>query len=488
MSKIETKRQFPSLVYSTTRWQETLFSKRAQGTKLASVISSTAKGLSLEGENQGKAGGLGLEVFSRLYDDPEKLETPDSSSPWAEKVHGMLDEMEEFKALSELTSSDPDMAALATAEMLQAVESKLPELVKEEREAQAQQAQGQGQPGQESGQGPVVQGFQLTAADKVRSVLRGAARDARQMVQEAKSMLEGIAPGLGAAPSAHEQEDPRRAALAQVLMSNQNLRKIVELAGRLERMASKVKKERNPDLREEVVDIERGGDLGRILPSELGGLKSSRIRRLLTLQKITDQTALQYRLEGRDPLGRGEMIVALDESGSMGMEQGGIIPNVWARAIGLACLQVARKDRRTVTIVGFNGGLTSRHRMEKNGSCHRWDGTSWVPMEGGMASLALEVISKGCGGGTSFDAPILFAIDALSSSSERPDLLFVTDGEAYVVQNVLETLAKAKKEKGLRVFGVAMGHGSITEAMESVCDHSIDFAPDIQKVAKVIPG
>lgn len=486
MSTTTTKRGYPSLVYSTTRWQETLFDKRAKGTKLASTIASTAKSLALEGEGEKKAGGLGLEIFSRLYDDPQKMETPDASTPWAGKVHGMLDEMEEFRNLADLTSSDPDMSALATAEMLQTLESRLGDLVKEAQEEQEKaQAQGQGTP---SESGPVLPGFTLTTTDKVRAILRGAARDARQMVQDAKAALDGIAPGLGEAPAVHEQEDPRRALLAQTLLSSPNLRKIVDLAGRLERVSAQVKKQRNPDLREEVVDIERGGDIGRILPSELGGLRSSRIRRLLTLQKVADQTALQYRLEGKEPLGRGKMIVALDESGSMGMVQNGIVPNVWARAIGLACLRIARQDRRAIVIVGFNGGLTSRHQMEKDGSCSRWDGRGWTPIPGGFPALALEIISRGCSGGTSFDAPIRFAIDSLADSSERPDLLFVTDGEAHVSGHIQEALTKAKKEQGLRVFGVAMGHGSITEAMKAVCDHAIDFSPDIEKVAKVIPG
>lgn len=487
MSSPVTKRAYPPLVYSTTRWQEALFDKRAKGTKLATTIASTAKSLALEGEGEKKAGGLGLEIFSRLYDDPQKMETPDASTPWAGKVHGMLDEMEEFRNLADLTSSDPDMSALATAEMLQTLESRLGDLVKEVQEEQAQaqaQAQGQGTP---SESGTVLPGFTLTTTDKVRAILRGAARDARQMVQDAKAALDGIAPGLGEAPAVHEQEDPRRAVLVQTLLSSPNLRKIVELAGRLERVAAQLKKQRNPDLREEVVDIERGGDLGRVLPSELAGLRSSRLRRLQTLQKVADQTALQYRLEGREPLGRGEMVVALDESGSMGIIQNGVVPNVWARAVGLACLRIARQDRRRVTIVGFNGGLTSRHRMEKDGSCFRWDGRGWTPISGGFPALALEVISRGCSGGTSFDAPIRYALEVLSTSQERPDLLFVTDGEAHVSGHVLDSLAKAKKDQGLRVFGMAMGHGSITPAMKAVCDHAVDFAPDIQKVARVVP-
>ena len=81
--KITTSRIYDPLVYSTSRWQESLFDKRAKGSRLGSVIGSTAKALALEGEAEGKAGALGLEVFSRLYDSPEKLEEPAAGSPMA---------------------------------------------------------------------------------------------------------------------------------------------------------------------------------------------------------------------------------------------------------------------------------------------------------------------------------------------------------------------------------------------------------------------
>lgn len=478
-----TKRLYPSLVYSTTRWQEQLFHQRAKGSKLAATISAVGQGLALEGEDKPKAGGIGLEVFSRLYDSPEKLESPDDSTPWAGQIHEILDEMVEFKQLADLTASDPDMAALAAAEMLGAIEGRLPELIQASREQSAQQA------GADQDLGPGRPGFTLTPQDKMRAALRGVARDTRTMVQEAKNLLEGIAPGLGSAPLVHEQEDPRRAALAQVLLGSDNLRKIVDLAGRLQRIAAQIKKQRNPELLEEVVDLERGGDLGRVLPSELSGLRSTRLRRLLTLQKLVERSALQYKLEGREPMGRGEMIVALDESGSMGVQQAGIIPNVWARAIGLACLRIARQDRRAITIVGFNGALTSRHRMSKGGDCFSWSGTEWAPLQGGFAALALEVISRGCRGGTSFDAPIQYAVEALAVAGDaRPDLLFVTDGEARISDATLEALSEAKQRRGLRVFGIAMGHGSITPVMRAVCDHAIDFTPDATKIAEVVPG
>lgn len=475
-----TRRQIAPIVYETSRWQELLFQKR-QGGALGAAVGATSQALRLSGQEQGKAAGIGLEVFSRLYDEPSKLETADPSAPWAPKVHDLLSEMDEFRSLSELTAADPDMAAIATADLLRALEPKLGALVKDADE-QKDKPRVVDQFGRPS--------FEVSTDDRVRAVLRGACRDARQSVQDVKALLDGISPGLGNPPATHEQEDPRRQVLAAALTSNNDLRKIVELAGRLERIAQKAKKRRSRDAYEEVVDIERGGDIGRILPSELAGLRASRCIRLLTLQKIAERTALQYRLEGHEPLGRGEMIVALDESGSMGCAQNGIIPNTWARAIGLACLRVAMQDKRAVTVLGFNGGITTVHRMEADGSCYRLTGADRAhrePIVGGFAALVMEVISRGCGGGTSFDAPIRYAVQAVSGST-RPDLVFVTDGEADVSSDVMAELKAAKTTRELRVFGIAMGHGSITDVMREVCDVATDFRPEVEKMARVIPG
>lgn len=480
MSKMVTKRAFPSLVYETTRWQEHLFQQRAKGGPLGATLGSTAQALRLTGEDESKAGGLGLEVFSRLYDAPDKMETPDPTSPWAPKVHETLDGLDEFRSLSALTGADPDMAALATMELLKTLEPKLPELVKDQGQPEKPKVDQFGRP----------VGFEVSTTDKVRAALRGACRDARHAVQEARALLDGIMPGLGSAPPVHEQEDPRRLALAQALSSSTHLRQIVELAGRLERIAQKTKKRRTRDAYEEVVDIERGGDIGRILPSELAGLRAGRAVRLLTLQKVAERTALQYRLEGHEPLGRGAMVVALDESGSMGVPQGGIVPNTWARAVALACLRVALEDRRPITILGFNYSITTVHKMAKDGTCYQLVGQGHAtqqPIPGGFAALAMEVIRRGCGGGTSFDQPIQYATEAVKGE-ERPDLLFVTDGMANVSPEVMAELETAKAKHGLRVFGIAMGHGSITPALQAVCDVAMDFRPEADRIAAVVPG
>ncbi len=490
--KIQTKREINPLVYETTRWQEMLFQARASGTRLSSVLGSTEQALALQGDNKSQAKSFGLETFARLYDDPQALETPEAKAPWAQDAHGVLDGLDEFNSLAALVSSDPDMAALATAQMLEALGPHLEALVKEAKERQEREENGEQEPEQELGRDGKPR-VKFTAADKVRAVLRGAARDARESVADARKALDGISPGLGRAPAQHDQHDPRRLLLAEALTNSPDLRKIIELAGRLERIHSKdAQIRRTRDSYEEVMDIERGADLGRILPSQLVGLKAGGVRRLLTLKGIADRTLLQYRLEGHEPMGRGAMIVALDESSSMNWNQGGeYIPNIWARAIGLACLRMARKSRRDCTVLGFNGHITSIHLMTGSGDCYELDQQgNRSTMAGGLAELAMEVISRGCGGGTNFGPPIDYAVDAFGGE-DRPDLIFVTDGEAHVPAATMERLKAAREQQGLRVYGVAMGNGSITPAMKSVCDVTVSFnlneGPNVG-AAKVLPS
>lgn len=497
-ARTRTHRALPSLVYSTTQWQEHLFQKRAEGSRLATALGSTAQALKLQGGKDSEARSFGLEVFSRLYDDPSLLpeDQQNQDTPWAGMAHEILSGLEEFQSLSALTASDPDMSALGTVEMLRALEPKLEELVQEAKKEQERAEQGESQPGEPAeggGEGPVVKRFQVSAQDRIRAALRGAARDAAQVVGEAKTALEGIAPGLGHAPPTQDQLDPRRLKLAEAITNNRAIRRILELAGTLERIArAEAQTRKTPDSYEEIHDLERGGDLARILPSELAALKGPRVLRLLAIQKVVDRTALQYRLEGKEKLGRGHMVVALDESGSMGVPQNAgtrEVPNVWARAIGLASLRIARMDRRPVSIVGFNHGLTTVHFMDREGNCFKVNPHSGeaTPFPGGLPAMALEVISRGCSGGTSFDAPISYAMRLLKEEI-RGDLVFVTDGESTTSPATMEALAEAKKVRGLRVYGVEVGAGRITAAMKAVCDVAISFIPEVGKMAKLLPA
>jgi len=478
-------------VYEVSRWECYLYEQRAavEGGALARAereVRNAQVGAALrtrdeqavnaeEVEREGAVSTFAGEVFARLYGSPARRDEVEGPA-WIDRAHSVIDEIgSDFETLREQVSGDPDFAALAASRILAEIAPRLAEIVEEEREREEQG----GEQGSEPGGRPGLPG----AGDRLRSALRRAVATASDEVAEGKSGLAGIAPGLEAAPAAHEQADTRRMLLAERLRSDMRLREILRRAGRIQRIAARPDTRRRTDGREEVVDVERGGDLARLLPSELARLAHPKLR-LLALRGVVERTAMQYRMVGTEPEGRGPVVLLLDESGSM-VGRGGE-PHLWARAVGIATLASGAKQRREVTVVGFNGGITSVYRLRKDGTAARLSTTSPEQVEaeiGGIADAVLAVASTRASGGTSFDVVLRYAL-ASGVRSARADLVFVTDDECSVSPEILAEIEASRKSSGLRVYGLTVNGGRVAGAAAAICDEvaSLD-APDPATVA-----
>jgi uncharacterized protein with von Willebrand factor type A (vWA) domain len=102
-------------------------------------------------------------------------------------------------------------------------------------------------------------------------------------------------------------------------------------------------------------------------------------------------------MQGREPQARGPIVVLLDESGSM-REAG---KDVWSKAVTLALLATATRQRRAWHLIAFNGAIVRE-----------------VSIPAGRATAAdiQLALDHGCAGGTDFDAPVLRAIDIIRAS------------------------------------------------------------------------
>lgn len=489
------------LVYDTPRWDRQLFEARANGGAVKDAIGAVANG---ERTGAGasptrateNARDLGTEVFSRLYGSPDKLETPATDPAWASAAHGLLDALPEFDGLREAVAGDPDMAALAASECMQALSGKVGDLAKvAEQKRQEDEANGNGSPSNGAANGSPSNGSpsngsgsgasaRSASAAAVRAALRKGIAKATQRVSEAREALSGLAPGLESAPPTHEQQDAGRLALAENLLRNPRLRDVLRRAGRIARLARDRRTSRDTHAREEIVDVERGADLARILPAGLARLRHPLLRKV-ALREIVERQAVQYKLEGRETLGRGPIVVLLDRSGSM---QGD--PELWASATAIALMGAGAREKRAVTVVEFTYSVDTVSKVvgSKGSRLSPSDPAVVVDADLAVSTLAIELASRRSTGGTSF-GPVLAYGMRCGVLDDRADLVFVTDGLATADDATLDALRDAKK-RGLRVYALTVNGGSLAPAIEAIADVAIDLdaVEDVgAAIAKAMP-
>lgn len=488
--------------HRVSRWAAYLYDQRVQASdQLRNATNATrcafmqralaSRDSDAEARRQRKlADALGREVYAGLYEQAPQLDAPAAGTELVQKAHAMLADMPEAQALAQQVQGDPDLCALATAQLLQGVAGALPAMAEQERQQAQQQAQ------QELGQRRRQRrqrrqrGPQADPDGALRRALRGAAQQAAQQAAEVQAALEGLQAGLGACPAAHDHDSTSRLQLAERVITDPRLQRVLRLAGRLQREASSQRTARGNHGASCVVGVELGGELGRALPAELAAMRPGSRLRLLTLARWADKRLQQYQMQGDEPQARGPIVVLLDESGSMIGR-----PSTWAAAVALASLSTAARERRACTVVGFNSGIRYVVRLDAQGRGWRHDRHDHSSAErmGGAADVALHVATSSPSGGTSFDAPLRCALGLEDGVlCERADLLLVTDGHAKCSADVQEQLAQAREQQGLRVFGLTVGGGSLGHAVSQLCDSTVDLdnaiaTNDAEAVASVLP-
>ncbi len=362
------------------------------------------------------------ELFERLYTCEGEWVQPglESTAPlrvWAERVHAACDELPSFARLVSACRGDAAASAAAVEALVQDLKLPAPE-----------------EPS------PVAPGgFGRDPLRRPLAVACAAAARAVEGLHEALDGLEHVTlvgrqlPGTGTADGVALEHLAVRP-LAVRLKLDQRLRRIAALAGRLKRIAAAKRRQRVRHGADEVTDIEQGGDLGRALPVELGKL-THRLLRLDFLRALFERRALQYRLEGAAPLGKGPLVVLLDKSGSMDGPR-----DVWATAVGLALLDQAQAERRAFALLGFDARVKFEAVVQPRDA---------LPEEGLFVS---------CCGGTDIAAAVARGIEIIRTHPGalcKADIVLVTDGGSDA--SAAGVLREGAAALGITIFGLGIG-------------------------------
>lgn len=350
----------------------------------------------------------------------EKLAVPEEAAKahqtvqhLMERITSLRDRADTYKEIAEGGGKRGSVAAKksrALADKAEEYEAMLPEAVKALKDAAK------------------------AASDGIRQSLRVAASEANRDIERAKTYCEvyGSEPG-------QLQHLPLREKLllASRIKDSPKLAAIAEKAGRFQRLALHKRETRTKHGVDEIVDIECGSNLGKVLPSELA-LLADDVTEDYFIKKLAEGQLLQYKMEGAEKAGKGPIVVCLDNSGSMQGDK-----ETWAKAFALGLLQIAKKEGRDFAVINFSG----------RGSCR---------VHLNIIGPALEEF---LGGGTDFEEPIEQAIKVISGDDyynmttkafEKADIVLVTDGECSVSDNWLRWFRQMKDLRGFALFGVSI--------------------------------
>jgi uncharacterized protein with von Willebrand factor type A (vWA) domain len=245
--------------------------------------------------------------------------------------------------------------------------------------------------------------------------------------------------GLG--PGSPGGNDPGRiAGLYRRVRGNATLRRVMEQAGRYRRLAQSRQRRKLAHGTDDVVGVVLDGDLGRLLPHELAKLAIPELEDDV-FRRVVERQAMCRLHRASEPVGKGPVIVAVDESGSMEGEKGHA-----AKALTLAMAWVARRQGRWCALVAYSGDSGERLLALPPG---RWD-----------EPALLDWLSAFIGRGSSIDVPVRELPDyyrRLNAPAGRTDVLFVTDAQCRLPDEVRDRFNDWKREVRARLVTLVIG-------------------------------
>ena len=210
----------------------------------------------------------------------------------------------------------------------------------------------------------------------------------------------------------------------------------------------------------ELVGIETGDDLGRLIPSELAALGVP-VMRAVFAARYAEHRLFVYEQRGETDAGQGAIVCCVDCSGSMGTPVAGtgLSGEAWAKGCALAMLDQARAARQDFAGILFSSA----------GEIKVFRFPAREPVR--IADL-LDFAEFFWGGGTNFEEPLGQAMDLLEAEfndngAMRGDIALVTDGICGVSEDWMRAWNERKAALGFRLFGIQVGRapGAVLEAL-----------------------
>lgn len=396
------------------------------------------------------------DIFSSLY-----RVAPEVVQEGPKLQRDLLEQMmtlPEYKQLRHDTRGDELSSAIGLTQLA-------PPLLKQLQQAQEEiekQKQKQKDKGEEGPDGLDAMSEDFKAS--LRAGMREALKAAQDKSEEAKEVLNawGATPGeLKKLPLAD------RMALVDQLKNQPKFGAITELIGRFKTVKGAVEATTFSHGHDEIVDIELGNDLARLLPSELMKFEHNE---LLFMKDFVEGNLMQYQVKGTDNLGRGPVVVCFDISPSMEMNGA----HAWCKAAVLTLMEVCRKQNRAFGAIAFESVVQYMQ--------------FWGKGQRPTLQDKLEISEMGTTGGTNFIPPLeaAFELRNRESALKPADIVFITDGQCGLSPEQYAWIAEQKAKTNVRIFGIGIGGGSVG-SIETFCDElvALSLSGDVYRMEEM---
>jgi len=271
----------------------------------------------------------------------------------------------------------------------------------------------------------------LRADSQIKAAVASAAESAGEKAMETVNLLTAWGDGSGEMGST-----PVNRELLRKVRANPALAEVGKILGRYRDVICQKRRNSFSYGLGEKYDVTTGSNINLCLASELALLASPETQTLF-LRKFQLHSLKQYRKRERTVKGAGDVIVCLDESGSMKDVL------AWGKALALALLDIAARDKRKFALVHFSAAKDIKTDL-------------FLPGEYSGEDIFNAAEHNFNGGGTDFETPLREALLLTENGFENADIVFITDGECAVSDDFTKTFHDAKAARRLEVTGVLM--------------------------------
>jgi uncharacterized protein with von Willebrand factor type A (vWA) domain len=269
-------------------------------------------------------------------------------------------------------------------------------------------------------------------AQKRRIAAREAAQEATKAAEDYTRVADTCGLGCGDQEFGEDGEaaEADKIRAIQKLMKNDFTKQIIDMAGRAQSVANHAIETKCDRGDTKLVGVETGGNLTKILPSELCFAATCPE---LFIYRMLEGQLMQYKSEGEKPMGYGPIIVCIDESGSMYGPK-----NLFAKALLFGMWVVANNQKRSFYVIRFSTAIKT-HKIEK------------------LRDIT-ALLDMFMNGGTNFEDPLLETVKIISDAQgtnpemKTADMIFLTDGIGHVSRKVLDQIMEKKQQLRFKIL------------------------------------